>query len=162
MGVIPMGVIRVVLGWVIAVVAAVALGSIAQTQFNLARIQALGQEIGPGTRIAATWHDLLNFTPAYGLLVSIAFAVAWPVAGVLKRWLPDQRALLFTLAGFSAVWFMIAIMNQVLPVTAIGATRSLAGTLVLSLAGGAAGWLYTRIVPVVAWKRSDAGLRGEG
>ncbi|MEX0915721.1 MAG: hypothetical protein WDZ60_07485, partial [Wenzhouxiangellaceae bacterium] len=92
--------VRVLLGWVIAVVTTVALGSIAQTQFNLSRIQSLGAEIGMGTRLAATWHDLLNFTPAYALLISIAFAIAWPVAAFLKRWLPDQRLLLFTLAGF--------------------------------------------------------------
>jgi len=148
--------VRVLLGWVIAVVAAVALGSIAQTQFNLAYIQALGTQIGMGARLGATWHDLFNFTPAYALLVSIAFGVAWPVAGLLKRWLPDQRALLFTLAGFSAIWVMIAIMNRALPVTAIGATRSVAGVIVLSLIGAAAGWMYTRIVPVVERKGGDA------
>lgn len=151
-----MGAIRVVLGWVIAVVTTVALGSVAQTQFNMARIQALGAEIGLGTRVAATWHDLLNFTPAYALLVSIAFLIAWPVAGLLKRWLPDQRTMLFTLAGFSAIWVMIAIMNRALPVTAIGATRSLAGVIALSLIGAAAGWMYTRIVPVDEGKGSDA------
>ena len=141
--------VRVFLGWVIAVVTAVVLGSIAQTQFNLSRIQALGAEIDLGTRAAATWHDLLYFTPVYALLVSIAFAIAWPVAGLLKRRLPDQRSLLFTLAGFSAVWVMIAVMNRALPVTAIGATRSLAGVLALSLIGAAAGFLYTRVVSVI-------------
>ena len=138
--------VRVLLGWVIAVLTAVVLGSVAQTQFNLSRIQALGAEIGLGARAAATWHDLLYFTPAYALLVSIAFAIAWPVVGLLKRWLPDQRTLLFALAGFSAVWVMIAIMNTVLPVTAIAATRHLAGVVVLSLAGALAGWMYARIV----------------
>lgn len=141
--------VRVLLGWVIAVVTTVALGSIAQTQFNLSRIQSLGTEIGMSTRVAATWHDLLNFTPAYALLVSIAFALAWPVAGFLKHWLPDQRSLLFTLAGFAAVWVTIAIMGQALPVTAIAATRSLAGIIVLSLMGAVAGWIYARIVPVI-------------
>mgnify|MGYP005845012679 CR=1 FL=1 len=141
--------LRVMLGWAIAVVAAVVAGSIAQTQFNLSRIQALGAEIDFGTRAAATWHDLLYFTPAYALLISIAFAIAWPVAGLLKRWLPDQRTLLFTLAGFSAVWVMIAIMNRALPVTAIAATRDLAGVLALALCGAFAGWLYARTVPFV-------------
>lgn len=138
--------VRVLLGWSISVVVAVALGSIAQTQFNLSCIRALGTEIGMGTRLGATGHDLLNFTPAYALLVAIAFAIAWPVAGLLKRWLPDQRTLLFTLAGFAAIWVMIAVMNQVLPVTGIAATRSLAGVMALSLIGAAAGWMYTRIV----------------
>lgn len=141
--------LRVILGWAIAVGVAVVAGSITQTQFNLARIQALGAEIGLGTRAAATWHDLLYFTPAYALLVSIAFAIAWLVAGLLKRWLPDQRALLFTLAGFCAVWVIIEIMNRALPVTAIGATRSLAGVLALSLVGAAAGFIYSRIVTLL-------------
>lgn len=98
-----MGAIRVVLGWAIAVLTAVVTGSVIQTQFNLARIQALGPEITFWTRLGATWHDLLHFTPAYALLVSIAFAIAWPAAGLLKRWLPDQRTLLFILAGFFAI-----------------------------------------------------------
>ena len=97
-------------------------------------------EIGWGERLSATWHDLVNFTPAYALLVSIAFAIAWPIAGLLKRWLPDQRTMLFALAGFAAIWTMISIMNQALPVTGIAATRSLAGVLALSLCGAAAGW----------------------
>jgi len=138
--------VRVLLGWVIAVVTAVSLGSIIQTQFNLSRILQLGADINWSTRLSATWHDLLNFTPAYALLVSIAFGLAWPVAGLLKRWLPGQRTLLFALAGFSAIWVMIALMNRALPVTAIGATRSLVGLLALSLAGAAAGWLYSRMV----------------
>ena len=151
-----MSVIRVVLGWTIAVLTAVLTGSVIQTQFNLSRIAELGPEVGLGTRLAATWHDLLHFTPAYALLVSIAFAIAWPVAGLLKRWLPEQRTLLFALAGFSAIWVMIAIMNRALPVTAIGATRSLSGVIALSLMGAVAGWLYTRAVPVVERRDDDA------
>jgi len=145
-----MGAIRVFLGWAISVMTAVVLGSVMQTQFNMASLADLGVEIGWGERLAATWHDLINFTPAYALLVSIAFALAWPVAGLLKRWLPDQRPLLFTLAGFSAIWAMIAIMNQALPVTGIAATRGLAGVFALSLCGAAAGWIYAHLLRVAA------------
>lgn len=141
--------IRVFLGWAIAVVAAVSLGSLIQTQFNMASLMQLGVEIGWGDRVAATWHDLINFTPAYALLVSIAFAIAWPVAALLGRWLPEQRSLRFTLAGFAAIWMMIAVMNLALPVTAIAATRSLTGVFALSLAGAIAGWIYTRTVSTV-------------
>jgi peptidoglycan/LPS O-acetylase OafA/YrhL len=151
-----MGAIRVFLGWAIAVMIAVALGSVIQTQFNMASLADLGVEIGWGERLSATWHDLINFTPAYALLVSIAFALAWPVAWRLKRWLPDQRPLLFTLAGFSAIWAMIAIMNQALPVTGIAATRSLAGVFALSLCGATAGWIYTRILPVAGQEEKPA------
>jgi len=138
--------IRLVLGWGIAVVVTVLIGSVVQTQFNLAAISGLGVEIGPGERISTTWHDLLSFTPLYTVLVALAFAVAWPVAGWLKRWLPGHRTLLFTLAGFSAVWVTIALMNRALPITAIGATRDLSGTLALAAAGALAGWLYSRMI----------------
>lgn len=138
--------IRVFLGWAIAVVTAVVLGSVIQTQFNLASLAALGVDVGLGSRLSATWHDLLNFTPAYALLVSIAFAVAWPSAGLIKRWMPGQRVLLFALGGFIAIWVMIATMNAILPVTGIAATRGLSGTFALSLAGALAGLIYSRLV----------------
>lgn len=140
---------RIFLGWGIAVVSAVVLGSVIQTQFNMASLVRLGVDVGWGQRLYATWHDLVNFTPAYALLVSIAFALAWPVAGLLGRWLPDHRPLRFTLAGFAAIWVMIAVMNLALPVTGIAATRSLSGVIALSLVGAVAGWLYTRTVRVV-------------
>lgn len=138
--------IRVFLGWAIAVVAAVVLGSVIQTQFNLASLAALGVDIGLATRLSATGHDLINFTPAYALLISAAFAIAWPTAALLKRWMPGHRTVLFALGGFAAIWVMIAIMNSLLPITAIAATRGLSGTLALSLAGALAGLLYSRLV----------------
>jgi hypothetical protein len=138
--------IRLVLGWGIAVVVTVLIGSLVQTQFNLAAISGLGVEIGLADRISTTWHDLQSFTPLYAVVVALAFAVAWPLAGWLKHWLPGHRTLLFTLAGFSAVWVTIAVMNRTLPITAIGATRELVGTLALAAAGAFAGWVYSRIV----------------
>lgn len=134
--------LRVVLGWSIAVLVAVIAGSIVQTQFNLAAIAALGVEIGLLDRLSTTWHDLLNFTPTYAILVSLAFAIAWPLAGFLKRWLPMHRTLLFVLAGFAALGTMILVMNRALPVTGIAATREPAGALLLAAAGAIAGWIY--------------------
>lgn len=134
--------LRVVLGWAIAVVVAVVAGSIVQTQFNLAAIAALDVEIGLMDRLSTTWYDLLNFTPTYAMLVAIAFAVAWPVAGLLKRWLPAHRRLLFALAGFAALGTMIVVMNRALPVTGIAATREAAGALLLAAVGAIAGWIY--------------------
>jgi len=140
--------IRIILGWAIAVMVVVVLGSVIQTQFNLAYIAALGPDITLGQRLETTWHDLLNFTPAWSILMALAFVIAWPVAWGVKRALPGHRTLVFALAGFSAVWATIAIMNRALPVTAIGATRELSGTLALAAAGLVAGWVYTRLVRV--------------
>jgi hypothetical protein len=137
--------IRILMAWAIAVVVAVVLGSLAQSGFNLAALAELGVELGAAEWIGTAWHDLLNFTPTYALLVAIAFAIAWPLAATLKRAFPGHRGLLFTLAGFSAIWTTIAIMNRALPVTGIAATREIEGTLALAIAGALAGWLYARL-----------------
>lgn len=144
-----MNVVRLLLGWAITVAIAVALGSMVQTQFNLEALNDLGVPVGLGDRLSATLHDLRFFTQAYVLLISIAFAIAWPVAALFRRWLPGHRTLLFTLAGAAAVRVMLAVMDQALPVTAIAAARGLGGTIALTLTGAVAGWIYTRMIPGV-------------
>ena len=141
-----MNALRVVARWAVAVIVAVALGSVVQTQFNLADLAALGAPVDFGTRLSATWHDLAHFTPLYALLIAVAFAIAWPVAWLLARRFPRHRTALFALAGFAAVLATIVIMNAVLPITPIAATRETSGTLLMSLAGAAAGWSYALVV----------------
>lgn len=138
--------LRIVLGWAVAVLVAVALGSIVQTQFNLADLAGLGASVDAGTRLNATWHDLIHFTPMYALLVAAAFAIAWPISGWLSRRYPTYRTALFALAGLTAILTMILIMNAVLPITPVAATRGPFGTSLMSLAGAAAGGLYALVV----------------
>lgn len=133
------------MSWAIAVLIAVLLGSLVQTGFNLAAIAGLGIGLSIGDVLRTVLHDLIRFTPSYALLIATAFLIAWPVAAGMQRIFPGQRRLLFTLAGFSAIWTTIAIMNRALPVTAIAATRELQGTLMLALTGALAGWVYTRL-----------------
>ncbi|MDT8450246.1 MAG: hypothetical protein RQ847_08720 [Wenzhouxiangellaceae bacterium] len=135
----------IVISWGIAVVVAVVLGSIVQTGFNLAALAELGVPVGWDECLAAIGHDLVHFAPTYAVLSAIAFALAWPVAGLLSRRLHANRTLLFMLAGFSAVAVMILAMNQLLPVTAIAATRNASGLLAMSLAGASAGAIYVRL-----------------
>ncbi|MDT8437376.1 MAG: hypothetical protein RQ729_00030 [Wenzhouxiangellaceae bacterium] len=140
-----MKVLRIVSGWFGAVIVAVLVGSIIQTQFNLAAIAALGASIGLADRLATTAHDLVHFSPVYAFPVAVALAIAWPIAALASRRLPGGRRTWFALAGFSAVLVMIAVMNRALPITAIAATRELAGTLLLAAGGALAGWLYARL-----------------
>lgn len=139
--------IRVVAGWAGAVVVAAALGSIVQTQYNLFDIAGLGVSIDPIKGLAATGHDLVRFAPLYAALVGVAFAVAWPVAGLLARSRRRSRRWLFALAGTSAVAVMLVTMNTLLPVTPVAATRDASAIVLMSLAGGVAGLLYARCVP---------------
>ena len=49
--------------WLLAVLATTLVGSIVQTQFNLAQLAALGQPVGLGLRLHTTGLDLLRFAP---------------------------------------------------------------------------------------------------
>jgi hypothetical protein len=132
---------QVVGRWLAAVLVATLLGSIAQTQFNLQALADLGLPIPLKVRVSTTWMDLLRFTPAYAAIVAISFALALPVAAwMLRRW-PRQRWLL-PLAGASAIVTALALMHQLLKLTAIAAARSLWGILALALAGAVGAWVF--------------------
>ena len=137
------------LAWAVAVVVAVLLGSLLQTQFNLANLQALDIPISFGQRLETIWHDWRVFAPTYALLIAVTFLIAWLVAGMLNRLWPEWRVALFTLAGGLSIWALMVIMDGVLPVTPIAAARTGAGVLALSLAGALAGWLYVLITPTL-------------
>ncbi|MEM7053717.1 MAG: hypothetical protein AAF446_04125 [Pseudomonadota bacterium] len=137
--------LKVLLAWAMAVVTAVLLGSLLQTQFNLAALQALEVPVSLSQRISATWHDWTQFAPLYAILIAITFLIAWLVAGMLHRLWPEWRTAVFVLAGGLSVWALLVIMAGVLPITPIAAARSGTGVAALSLAGGLGGWLYAKM-----------------
>lgn len=140
-----MRVLKILLAWLAAVVTAAGLGSIVQTQFNLAAIATLNGPVKPRLRLETTWLDLHGFAPGYALVVGAAFLVAWPVAAALVRLRPSWRAGMYLLAGGIGVYAALAVMNAVFPVTVIGASRGVAGTACLSAAGAAGGWVFARL-----------------
>ncbi|MEM1081213.1 MAG: hypothetical protein AAGH65_06485 [Pseudomonadota bacterium] len=139
--------ISVLLAWAIAVVVAVLAGSAVQTHYNMARIVELGVPVSLMQRLQATWHDWMNFAPIYAILIVLTYLIAWLVAGMLQRLMPEWRTAIFILAGGLSIWTLIVIMNGVLPITGIAATRTGGGVLAMSLAGAVAGWLYVTLAP---------------
>ena len=65
--------IRLLGRWLLAVLATTVLGSIAQTQFNLAALAAMGQSIGLELRLQTTLLDLARFAP----LLAAAGCIRW-------------------------------------------------------------------------------------
>lgn len=137
---------QVVLAFAIAVLATTVLGTMTQTQFNLAALQALGTPIPLGARATATGHDLLHFTPSLGPIVAGGFLVAFIVSGLLARWRPAARVALHALAGFAAVVTAMVLMNHLFGITAVAAVRGLFGLLALGACGAAGGWVFARLV----------------
>jgi hypothetical protein len=136
-----------VTAWLAAALVATLLGTIVQTQFNLAALQALNVHVSGTTRLQATAHDLVGFSPVYGALVAITLLLALTSSGLLARRWPSWRIGLHMLAGFAGVVVMLLLMNALLPVTVIAATRSLAALLLMATCAGLAGWVFARLAP---------------
>lgn len=128
-----------------AVLTTTLLGSVIQTQFNLAALQSLGTPIPLGVRAATTWQDLAGFAPSLAGITAGGFMIAFIVSGLLAHWLRDLRLPLHVLAGATALITAFVIMNQLFGITAVAATRSLAGLLALGVCGAVGGWVFGRI-----------------
>lgn len=140
----------VLLNFVLAVVVATVLGSIIQTQFNLAAIAGLGVDIPLRMRFGTTLHDLWRFTPVFGAMVTVTLLAALPAAALLARALPEWRGALFFVAGAAGILTTFVIVNAALPMpTFIGATRGVLGTTMLMLSVAFGAWLFATIV----WRR---------
>jgi hypothetical protein len=136
---------RVLVAWLAATAVTALVGSIIQTQFNLAAIAQLGASAPPGVRLQTTLQDITGFAPRFAAIVAAGFGIAFPVAALLRRLWPGGRTLLCMLAGVAAIAASILLMNAVVPITPIGATRSAAGLMAVSLAGAPGGWVYSRL-----------------
>lgn len=138
--------LRTSLYFLSAVLLASVLGSVLQTQFNLANLQALGAPMPFAVRVHTTGLDLLGFSPTLAILVLLGFIFALPAASLLARHWPAGRWMLFALAGALAVWSALALANAMLPMpTLIGANRSLAGTAGLMACGSLGALLFARL-----------------
>jgi hypothetical protein len=139
--------LRTLLYFFLAVLLASVMGTVLQTQFNLANLQALGAPMPLGVRVQTTCLDLLGFSPTFAMLVILGFIFALPAASLLARLWPMGRWLLFTLAGALAVLAAMALANALLPMpTLIGANRTFAGTVGLMACGSLGALLFAVLV----------------
>jgi len=136
---------RTALAWLGATLVTAPTGSVIQTQFNLAAIQAAGAPVPFDLRLLATLQDLVGFAPMLAGIAAGAFLVAFVVAAPLVRRWPRHGAKLYTLAGAVAITTAILLMNALLPITVIGATRSLPGLVALGASGALGGRVYARL-----------------
>ena len=138
--------LRTSLHFLLAVLLASVIGTVLQTQFNLANLQALGAPMPFAVRAQTTCLDLLSFSPTFGVLVLFGFIFALPAASGLARCWPIARWVLFALAGALAVWTAMAVANALLPMpTLIAANRSVAGTLWLMASGSLGALLFAAL-----------------
>lgn len=139
----------VLLAFLIAVVVAIAWGTIVQTQYNLAALGTIGLDV-EAVRLQTTLRDLVSgFFPTYGGYVVLpSLLVAFIVAAlVMWKWLPDDplaaRLALFALAGGLAILIGIPLVNWLSPLALlIGASRDFSCTAWMAVGGIWAGLIF--------------------
>jgi hypothetical protein len=130
--------------WLAAVFVAAGWGSVVQTQFNLAELQALGAEVPFALRMQTTGQDLIGFAPLFAAVAAVAFALAFPLAAWFARPRPNLRAAWFAVAGLLALVVAIRLVDAVTPPPVlIAATRGIPGLLLVCVGGALAGFVYT-------------------
>ncbi|MEE4303325.1 MAG: hypothetical protein V2J19_04165 [Wenzhouxiangella sp.] len=137
-----MKVLRWFLAWMTAVLVTASIGSVIQTQINIARITGLGVDVSLGQRLATSAQDLLGFAPLWAIIVAAGLLVALLVAsGLARRW-PARSLSLHIFAGFAAPMVALLVMDAMLPVMVVAAARTWSGLVLISLPGAVGGWLY--------------------
>lgn len=127
------------------------------TTANLINLADIGAQLGIGD-ILRTWlFDLWGMTPRwelarYGNVMLIAFAIAFPVAALLRFGATRLGGighriapLLYPLAGAVAIGTGLTIMFNQYEVTAVAGARGL-GFWAQCLAGGIAGFVFERVL----------------
>lgn len=89
------------ISFLIALLVGVLLGSVVQTQINLAALQGMGVQIPAVLRLDTTVNDLLTFAPHYALLFSVGFIFSQTAAVRLSRCLGGRFQALLS-AGAAA------------------------------------------------------------
>lgn len=150
-----MTIIRLILGYLAAVLIMVALGVIAQSLFVLSGLKAVGAAIGLMEGVAMIVDDLMGLGPNYAIFIALGFAIALPVAALAGRLLPAPRALVFAAAGLVCMLVMLTLMKEVFfGVQIIAGARSLPGFWAQAIAGALAGLAFTVLTPLARRTKS--------
>jgi aldose sugar dehydrogenase len=140
--------LKLLLCFIAALVVGTFLGSLIQTQFNLAALQSLGVGISTEVRLRTSFQDLVNFGPVYALIFGCSLLVSLPAALYLGQWAGRRwRVPLCALTAAFGLWAAFQIVDALAPMpTLIAATRGTAGTLALLTSAALSGALFAYLV----------------
>ncbi|UYF98897.1 PQQ-dependent sugar dehydrogenase [Halomonas sp. GD1P12] len=126
----------------IALLVGIVLGSIIQTQANLAALSTMGVEVSAFRRVMTTLWDLVTFSPIYALLFSIGFIVSQGAALLISQLAlaGRYRLLLCPLLAIIALFLTFHLVDHFAPMpTLVAATRTSLGFVAMLSSAGAAG-----------------------
>ena len=141
-----LSILRVVAFYLLAVLLASVLGSLVQTQFNLAALQLIDTQIPLAVRLQTSIHDLLGFAPLFAVMVAVTLLLALPAAEGLGRIFRPWRGTLYFLAGAVGIKVAFDIADLLLPMPVfVAATRGVGGLLAMMVAVGIGSAVFARL-----------------
>jgi hypothetical protein len=149
-----MAIVRILLGYLLAVTVATALGSAVHTQMIVAGLTEAGALIQPDVRLAMTFNDFVGLAPQFGVVVAIALAIGFLIAAGLKRILKPLAPVAFPLAGAAAIAVALTVMHIAFDgITPIAGARTPLGFALECLAGAAGGLVFSMAASMAAGRR---------
>ncbi len=148
---------RILFAYLLAALAGYVVAIVFATTANLLNLHEIGADIGAGDALRTYAFDLWGMTPRfeltrYGTVMLIGFAIAFPVAALLRhlalRANPAVARVapwLYPLAGATAIGTGLTIMYMQYEVTAVAGARG-AGFWAQCLAGALAGLVFQRLL----------------
>lgn len=133
---------KVIGGFVLAVLVTYLLGVAFISQGNIAAVVAMGFETSMSHRLEAFVHDVTHMYDLFFPLVGAGLLIAFLVAGGIVRFAPGLRLIGYVSAGFAGMVALHVIMKAALGLTGIAPTRELAGLVAQGVAGGVGGFVF--------------------
>ncbi len=141
-----MAIFRIVLGFLLAAATTTALASFFHTQMVIKGLEASGADVALAMRLAMSADDLAGLAPQFGVVISIALALGFFIAALLRRMVKPLAGVAYPLAGAAAVGFALFVMSLAFDgITPIAGARSPLGFLLQCLAGGVGGLVFAMI-----------------
>lgn len=134
--------LRRIVAYFAAVGATAVLGCIASTHFVLRGLTELGVSIGFGEWLRAFGHDVFGMGPMLGILVAFCFLIAFPVAALIVRFLPNLRTVGYVAAGGVAILAALYSMEAALATVPIAGARTPLGLAAQGVAGAVGGFVF--------------------
>ncbi len=137
---------RIVAGYVAAVVVMLALGAFTATQYDLSALAAVGAPVSMDQRLAMGLANIPAMAQIYGSLIAVGFLIAFVVAGFTVKPLPLPRPVIYAAAGLVAIAAFHLLSEPVFfGVPLISGARSLSGLMAQAAMGAVAGFVFALI-----------------
>jgi len=137
---------RRLFGLALAVTTTVILGVALQTQNVLARLGAIGAEIGIADRLSMTAYDILHLGSLYAIFVAPALLIAILICDIISKYIKFARPLIYAFGGAAAMLVMLFAMKmKFFDIHILAGARDAMGLSLQMLAGALGGMMFAKI-----------------